>query len=463
MDELPVPAAPAGKPRRWLIVGLGLFFIALSGQYAWKVRGADRDSRSAFLRWRPQILDLAAGINVYERHNYPNPPIMGLLLAPLAQLPPMTGSLAWFFLKAGMAVLAIHWVFRLVESSDRPFPAWAQFLAVLLGLRPLVGDLTHGNVNVFIFFLVVAALTAFRHRRQQGAGVLLALAIACKVTPALFLPYFFWKRAWKVLAGCAIGLGLFVVVVPGLYLGLGRNATLHVSWAQHMVLPFVVEGKAITEHQNQSLPGVVYRLTTRAASFSEYQDQGYVPTEYHNLVTLPDQVASWLVRIGMGLFVGVLMWSCRTPGDSRERWRLAGEYCLVFLGMLLLSERTWKHHYVPLILPLAALLYFVSVRRAGRGRRRFVVGAMTVAMVLMALTGTGIPGFPERFGKVAEVYGAYLWANLLLMAAVVVVLRTPATSVAEVETYQVEVHRLSMDERLERDVDRSPITASRFD
>jgi alpha-1,2-mannosyltransferase len=411
----------ASASRRWLTVGLLLFFVVLSVQYAGKVRKGDRaDSRSAFLRWRTQILDLGAGVNVYERHGYPNPPIMGLLLWPLVQLPPLAGSLLWFFLKAGMAVLAVHWVLQLVESPDRPFPGWARLLAVVLSVRPLVGDLTHGNVNLFILFLVAAALRAFCCRHQKSAGLLLALAIACKVTPALFVPYFAWKRAWKTLAACAAGLVLFLLLVPAGFLGPRWNVQLLESWTEHMVLPYVLGGRVTTEHQNQSLPGVVHRLATPAASFSAYQESGYMPTEFHNLVSLSPAQASWLVRGLMVLFAGLVAWSCRTPLATGERWRLAAEFSLVVLGMLLFSERTWKHHYVTLILPVAVLVY----RGSAGVSRRLAFGTLSAATLLMAATGTGIPGIPERVGKLAEVYGAYLWANLLLVGALIVLLRT---------------------------------------
>src|SRR5207248_5668193 len=100
----------------------------------------------------------------------------------------------------------LRWVFRLVADAGRPFPPWAQAATVLLSLRPVMGDLHHGNVNLFILFLVAAVLAAYQRRRDFLAGVVLGLAVACTVTPALFLPYFLWKRAWRLLAGAVAGL-----------------------------------------------------------------------------------------------------------------------------------------------------------------------------------------------------------------------------------------------------------------
>src|SRR5260370_32190494 len=105
---------------------------------------------------------------------------MAILLWLHAELLPLAAALLWFYLKVGMTLLALRWVFRLVERHERPFPPWAKMLATLLGLRPIIGDLSHGNVNLFILFLIVAALVAFHRGHDGRAGVLLALAMCCK-------------------------------------------------------------------------------------------------------------------------------------------------------------------------------------------------------------------------------------------------------------------------------------------
>ena len=200
--------------QRWLVVGLMAFFVALSVQYTDKVLDKERDNRSAFLRWRSQIVELDDGVNIWDKHAYPNPPIMVLLLMPLVALPPLAGALGWFYLKAAMALAAIYLVFRLLEADGKPFPLWAKVAAVALSIRPIMGDLSHGNINLFIMLLCVVTLSLFQRRHDAKAGMCLALAIACKVTPALLVPYFLWKRCWKLLGACVVGLVIFFWLAP---------------------------------------------------------------------------------------------------------------------------------------------------------------------------------------------------------------------------------------------------------
>jgi alpha-1,2-mannosyltransferase len=430
MSTAPVRATLDAGRRHWFALALVVLLGVVCLQYTHKAR----EDRSAFQRWRPQLLDMEHGVNIWQRYNYPNPPIMAMLLEPLAQLPPLAGALCWFYLKAAMTLLAVFWVFRLIESPDQPFPPWTKAVAVLLSLRPIMSDLIHGNVNLFILFLIAAALFAFQRRRDLGGGVILGLAIACKLTPALFVPYFLWKRSWKMLAGCAAGLVLFLFVVPSMRLGWERNLQSLQSWAHVMVTPFVVEGIVTSDHQNQSLPGVLYRLTTHNPSFSTYVEDRYTPLEYHNFVSLPTEYAPWIVKGCAVLFALLVVWCCRTPARSRRDWRLALEFSIVVLGMLLFSERTWKHHCVVLLLPFSVLCYYLAVGRPGKGLRWYLIGSLVAVVLLMTSTSTGMSGQDhsrtsglDRLAELAQVYGAFVWCYLILLAALVVVLRTKPT------------------------------------
>jgi len=418
-----------GSSRRaWLIGLLAVACLALAVQYAVKASGEDR---SAFVRWRGALEDLVSGNDVYATWQYPNAPIMGLLLYPVTLLPRLDlgaleldcGALAWFGLKVLMTLLAFRLTVCLVQQAGAPFPPWAQGLTLLLAARPILGDLQHGNVNLLILLLVVGALYAFKQGRDVLAGLTLALAVACKLTPALFLPYLAWKRAWKALASACVGLGLFFVVIPSLILGHGRNEALLRAWANQMILPYVVEGQVFTRQTNQSLPGVLHRLLTASPSFYDSHDR---PSGYHNLAAWDHEKVRWLVRgCGAG-FLLLLALCCRTPLGERDSWRLAAEYSLVLLGMLLFSERTWKHHAVTLLVPFAVLCWWLAAWQGTRRSKAGVLLCLGLAALLMASTSTTLwaPLGWKQGAKLAQVYGAYVGAYLVLLGGLAFLLAT---------------------------------------
>src|SRR5262249_51939276 len=102
---------------------------------------------------------------------------------------------------------------------------------------------------------------------------------------------------------------------------------------------------------------------------------------------------------------------------------LAAEFSLIVLGMLLFSERTWKHHCVTLVLPFAVILYYLAVELPKVRLRWFLIGILVVVVLLISSTSTnGVSTWCARSAKLAQVYGAYVWAYLLLILAVVMLL-----------------------------------------
>lgn len=423
--------------RAAFVAALAVVVVLMSIKYAGKIAKPSEtglQSRSAFLRWRPMVNGVFAGENIYvDRNEYPNPPVMALVLRPFTALPPVTGALAWFYAKVLLAVLAAVWAFRLCRAEPTPGRGGsalrldlAKAAAVVLCLPALLGDLSHGNVNIFILFLVAGCLEAFRRRLDTLAGLTLALAIACKVTPLLFVAYFAWKRCWRLLAATLVGLALWLAVVPGLVFGWDRNRELIGDWYALMVERPLLKGEITTEHPNQAITGFVYRLFTHSPSYIEYvkTPEGDIPTpgEYHNLADIGRPAAWVVVKALTALFALAVVVLCRArvraPADPREGWRVAAECGLICLGMLLFSERTWKHHAVVLLLPLAALCYAVAVVDLPRRARNFILGVLVASLVLTA--GPGL--LAGRAADLTMVYGTHTVAFVLEAVAIGVLL-----------------------------------------
>ncbi len=429
---------PSARWRAAVAVGLAVFVAGSAVRYADKVsHKKDRQggqTKSAFLRWRDQIKAFEAGDDIYQQFHYPNPPIQALILAPFARLDPVPGALLWFTLKLGMAAAAWVWAVRLSRDGPEPIPLWALVAAGLFTLHPVQGDLSHGNVNIFIAFLVFGSLEAFRRGYDITAGLALALAVGCKVTPALFLPYFLWKRAWRLSAAAAVGLVLWLAVVPAAALGWGRgqtpaegwdhNRTLLTSWYTTMVKPFLVDGQVTSEHANQSLPGLTVRLLTHAPSDVNYDEDDHRPVAagFHNLTDIGPANARLLIRGYQAVYVvaGLLLLRARLtgPGAARQGLRVAAEFSYVILGMLLFSERTWKHHGVVLMLPFLVAAAFLAVRRPPGLVRAGLAVLNTIVFALIAVPSA----WGDKVQDTALAYGSHTAVFLILLAEVVVIL-----------------------------------------
>ncbi len=374
------------------------------------------DHRSAFVRWRPQVLKFWDGVNIYDKMLFPNPPILPITFGPLMKLPPVTGAMTWFAMKVALASVSLVLCLRIVKPKGQPYPPFFQSAVLILSLRPILGDLHHGNINLLILFLIVAMFEAWRNGYDVLAGLILGLAISYKVTPALFLPYFAYKRSWRTVGGTMLGLGLFLLVVPSLIVGTDFNLDCLRMWWHRILTPFIVEGAASPMEINQSMVGVFTRLLTEIPPGTNRYDLHLDV----NLVSWPPQVVGYLLKaLALGL-LGLLAFFCRTRTDDRRDPRFLGEVSLVVLTMLFVSERSWKHHFVTLVLPYSYLVWELYSSSGTPRRHSVLLGSLVASFVFMATTSTELGGlFVGRRGhEIAQGYGMFLWAAVVLYIAV---------------------------------------------
>lgn len=394
---LPASARLRGEDQWRLALHRVLVVVVLVAAVFYGIKAAE--DRSAFLRWRIQILQFDQGVNIYEDMLFPTPPIMPLMLYPLMKLPPMIGALLWFLLKAGMAAASVAMCLRMARDRGAPIPVWVEGLVYALAARPFLSDLHHGNNNLLILFLVASALYLWHRSRDFAAGIVLALAVACKVTPAIFALYigFKWLWAlvvdraarpafastWKTVAGGFLGLFLFLQVVPGLALGWSYNNEMLATWWDRIIRPYVSENVVGAQEVNQSMVGVVTRLLTDERGEGRYAVKLDV-----NLADLDRKAVAAFAKGLSLLLLAWTFWRCRLSTTRRDDPRLLGEFALVALAALFVSERSWKHHYVTLVFPFAYLVYRLALPSVPNPAKIRAAAALVAASALIALTSS---------------------------------------------------------------------------
>ena len=140
--------------------------------------------------------------------------------------------------------------------------------------------------------------------------------------------------------------------------------------------------------------------------------------EFHNLTDIGTPAARWVIRGFQAAFVLAVVTLCWAPAHrpgGRQGVRFAAECSLIVVGMLLFSERTWKHHGVVLVVPFAMLAAFVTTRDLSAGMRGYVT--WTLGLVAVLTLGPSLLGGDAQ--DLALTYGSHAAAFLLLAAACV--------------------------------------------
>jgi hypothetical protein len=398
-----------------------------------------------------------------------------LLLTPFGLMPPWLMAATYNLLKLAMIALSVWMCAQLVSgwqprtTGDHhgaapagrllrgdaafasPLPPLALALGVLWALVFLVGDVQHGNTNIFALGAIVLHLWLYRRGRDTLAGLPLALAICIKLTPALFLLYWVWQRNWRLLAGTVVSLAALLVVAPAAVVGPQRYATLTGTWLDNLILPGLTRGAWYPVHINQSLSGAVSRYFLDGPNgdifwgpddephYSRHvalcsRDPSIPANRWITLVPLSEQNARWLLRAAQIVVVAFLFWAIGWRRLPRDDARRSLHYALIVLAMLLLNQRTWQHHAAVLLPATVAIWAALGNADIPRRTRRVAMGlVIAVGVVLLALRNELIAGIgrlaglaakaAERQVDIIDAYGPLLGCFLLLFVAAAILAR----------------------------------------
>jgi alpha-1,2-mannosyltransferase len=329
------------------------------------------------------------------------PPLAAIAFAPFAMLPlPVAGTaitVTTFVLLIVSTVIILTRLDVWPATSITAEPAWLRrgWLAAaivapaVVYLEPIRANFDFGQINVVLMTLVIADCVP--RKTPWPRGILLGIAIALKLTPAVFLLYFMLRRDTRTLIVTAA------------------------SAAVATLVGFVFAWRDSLEYWTATV-----RNTDRIGTATLNTNQN---------------IAGTLARLGLGegqrfvlwallcfVVLGVTIWAARRLLRAGEA--LLTLICVAMFG-LVVSPVSWSHHWV-WVLPTVLVCTVVAYRR-----RNVLLGAVTAAGVAL-MVWTPITLMPEHHETSASLWrqlagGSYLWWAL----AVIVVSGTVATRTAE--------------------------------
>ncbi|MFT7679609.1 MAG: alpha-1,2-mannosyltransferase [Planctomycetota bacterium] len=371
-----------------------------------------KKGRNALLKWAPVQEAVDQGEEIYGvgAEGYPTLPLSLLVMRPFHVAGKRLGPALWAAFKLGLAWWMVASALGLAFGSARAAPGWALWLVLLGSFRVLHSDIQHGNLNLLVGACVTAGIVALARGREWSAGAAFGVGAVLKVTPALGLIWLLTRRSWRGTLGFGLGV-LGGILAPSSWLGLGRTLSMTRAWAEQMLLPYL-GGRELTllqtEHINQSLLGVMARHLTDAVAIPA-RPRGPLEAMRIGWLDLGPETFRW---VHMGVCMALLclfVWVAWTRGKGQDSpYRVLGTGALLGLTMLLLSERSWKHHHV--LLPLAVAF----LARAATIRHTRSLATVCLAVALLAFAGTGDALLGSWGSDLAEAYGAYCLGDLVL-------------------------------------------------
>jgi alpha-1,2-mannosyltransferase len=276
------------------------------------------------------------------------PPFAAILLSPLTLMPYWTAGVVMTLLTLGLAAVVLVVVLRSLDALPTGSRRWVVLGALLLlaeVVEPLRTAVYAGQVDVLLMALV--ALDVLVDTPRWPRGLLVGLAAALKLTPAVFVLYFLLRRDRR--AAAVAGLSFLVATRIG-FLCAGSDSVRY--WTGLVFDDTRIGDPAYAS--NQSWLGMLTRTGLPATQRTEL----------------------WLALAAVTVALTVV-------GMRRA---LAARQHTVALGLnavcgLLISPISWSHHWVWVVVVLPG--WIVLGRRTGR-RLPLVLGYGGLALFLAA-------------------------------------------------------------------------------
>jgi hypothetical protein len=402
----------------WSIVGIATLIIGIQAWHR-QVKDlalphpVDINDFNRWLRMLPQFLHQHAAITGYS---WPMPPVTILLLAPLSWLSFPAAQFTWVLCKPVMLAIIFYSVLAIVRRGGGKIAPLPMALILLTWFWPVVGDMQEGQMNLFMLAPLAAGLCLIQREETWSdllGGLLIALAVAIKVTPVIFIIYFLWRRRWLPAIAMMGGIIFWLFVPLALFFGLHQSIRWNQQYVHAMIAPYLVNG-SVAVTSGESLPSFLIRLLAHRAAFITYH-HGVAKKYYVNVLDVSAPVAQKIVRAVL-IAIGVigLIWMRKGLSTLKSR-RYIFELGAVTAFMLWAEAWGWVPHYVLLIFALMAAGMIASDPAASIAVRRRMIFLMAVAAVLMAMTSDLVKIFGPHAANYSRTFDPVLFAGMILV------------------------------------------------
>jgi hypothetical protein len=290
--------------------------------------------------------------------SYIYPPSFAVFLYPITFTKYETASKIFFLINF---LCLLGCIYLLSQMSFPGNFALTLFLTLIFSYRFLENHAVNNQVG---FILTYLGLLAVHSKNDKWSGALLSLAVIIKLTPAIFLLYFFTSRRWKFFIYFGIFL-LFWSLFPVIF-GWEYGLRQWQNWFEMVLFNAMKSPLFRAWKNNQSLIATLAKYFLIGAD-PLHQQIFKMPF----FVLSPEFVKNIFSLLSFGL-LGFLGWRFK-KGLGEQSYIAA-----LFILSVVLSGVSWVHSFVVLLVPIFFLSHNFLTYKNTNGKIFLTIGTLSV-------------------------------------------------------------------------------------
>ncbi|MFC1753120.1 glycosyltransferase family 87 protein [Thermoproteota archaeon] len=333
--------------------------------------------------------------------NFKYPPLIAMIFALLAFTPERVAATIWFTFNFGLLVLFIYYSGKMIfdQKVTQRQKNWIYFWSLFLTSRFYMQNFDEGQVNFLMMTTLLLSIFATSKRKELLSGLGVAFSILVKYMSVIFIPYFLFKRKFKLAFFIVVGFLIFSIL-PAVFIGWERNADY-----QSQYLPYVSETSldidSLSDEANQSLISMIVRYFSNFGTYA---------------IGLLNLEKFYLGFIAGGCYVFLYLLSI-FPAKKKLRMKVEGGIDAIDIGMLficaaLFNPNAWMHAFI--FLTFGYMVIFTYLYQI-RFNDKIVLFLVVLSFMLHSLTNSELTR--SWAGEFFEIYSFVTLGALVTFAA----------------------------------------------
>lgn len=335
----------------WLLSGVLILLIIIS---------ESKSSAGDFIIFLEASKDIFSDIDVYSKryidgYHYYYDVWFALLIRPFVNQPLFVAKFFWLSIN----VIFIFRIFKIVFNwLDFSFLSNKQIklfkLFSILFVFSFIRDNIHlAQMTIFTLFISLETIQQVNKKRFLFAAFLLALGIVIKIMPIVLIPYFIYRKEFKVVAWTFFMI-LCLLISPAFIIGWNHNFFL-LKQRWNLINPSHARHLLDTEERS------FHSLTTLLATLLVKENIDYhVMNIKRNIADISIESLNLIINIVRLLFVSLTIFALRTLPFKRSKNKLQTlfelSYILIITPLIFPHQQVYAFLY---ILPASTYLIYV--------------------------------------------------------------------------------------------------------
>ena len=321
----------SSKTRNILLLILAFLFFSLVYQYFVK---KDMTDFGVCYQGGERIIKGETLYRVSDGHlQYKYSPASAVFFSLFTLFPYELAKYIWYLSELVFLFLSLIISYDILPSKQKK-KGLVLIFSFLVLLKFFGREIELGQVNIFIFFLLILMIKASLKKNDVKAGLFLGFSLIFKPYGLVFLPYFFLKKRFKLVAS-GLGTVLIGLILPAIFYGLSGNITVLKAWQKSL---------------SQSTPGLIDHYDN-ASIFSFFLK--IVPDESRELAFI------FIICSGLLIAFSFLWMMIIGKRENLDRPEVL-EYSFLFALIPLFSPLAWYYNYLYSILTIVFLINYAD-------------------------------------------------------------------------------------------------------